>query len=504
MFALFALWSLFCCGRLFPVNRMPVVQFFNTLSREIEGFVPRQEGRVAMYVCGSTVYAPPHLGHARMAVVFDMIRKYFEFAGYDVTFVSNFTDVDDKIIARAQEQGIPAAAVAEKNITIWEENMRRLGVALPDIAPKATAHIPEMLEMIRVLIEKEYAYVVDGDVYFRVDAIPSYGRLSGQKLEDLQVGARVLPGEKKKSPFDFVLWKAAKPGEPSWDSPWGAGRPGWHIECSAMGVHYLGMGFDIHGGGSDLIFPHHENEIAQAEACMQSEPFARYWVHNGLVKLDGEKMAKSTGNFVSVSELLQEHTSQAVRLLVAQTHYRKALDFSSSLIAEAETAVERLGLCRDRLVAAGAGMPASAIQGTSLYEEVSADEKAMSAFRAAMENDFATPGAVAALFELVKRANTLLEAQDHDLEALAGAARAISEIDRVLGVVPPAKHSEGDTALLPELMQLLLDVREQARAQRDFDLSDLIRDRLDEVGIIVEDTPQGTRWRARRRQTPGL
>ena len=310
----------------------------NTESGRLEELVPRVPGRIGMYVCGPTVYAAPHLGHARMAIAFDVIRKYLAFSGFEVTFVSNYTDVDDKIILRAREEGIAPTAVAGKYEQAWERAMGALRVRPPDVVPRATEHIPQMLELVERLIERGFAYPADGDVYFAVERFPGYGRLSHQSPADLRAGARVEPGERKRNPLDFVLWKGAKEGEPAWESPWGPGRPGWHIECSAMSLQYLGMGFDIHGAGSDLVFPHHENELAQAEAASGESPFVRYWIHSGLVSLGGDKMSKSTGNLVSADEALARYTPEAIRLLALQTHYRSPLDFSEELIADAATA----------------------------------------------------------------------------------------------------------------------------------------------------------------------
>ena len=449
----------------------------NTESGRLEELVPRVPGRIGMYVCGPTVYAAPHLGHARMAIAFDVIRKYLAFSGFEVTFVSNYTDVDDKIILRAREEGIAPTAVAGKYEQAWERAMGALRVRPPDVVPRATEHIPQMLELVERLIERGFAYPADGDVYFAVERFPGYGRLSHQSPADLRAGARVEPGERKRNPLDFVLWKGAKEGEPAWESPWGPGRPGWHIECSAMSLQYLGMGFDIHGAGSDLVFPHHENELAQAEAASGESPFVRYWIHSGLVSLGGDKMSKSTGNLVSADEALARYTPEAIRLLALQTHYRSPLDFSEELIADAATAVRRLAsIVRP---AAGAG-------------DAAPPALSMAYFRDAMDDDFGTPGALAALFDAVRRGNVALEAGD-SAEA-APLRAAVLAMDAVLSVVPAVGAADADAALVGDLVALALELREAARGERDFAAADRVRDRLTEIGIIVEDTPAGARW----------
>lgn len=465
-----------------------MLRLYDTATGAVEDFTPRTPGRIDMYVCGPTVYGPPHLGHARTTISFDMIRRAFAWLGFDVTFVSNYTDIDDKIIRRAAEEGADWTEVAARYEAVWVERMHKLRVLLPDRTPRATEHVDGMLEMIGALVERGAAYPADGDVYFSVESFPAYGRLSHQNPDDLLAGARVEPGEHKRAPVDFALWKAAKPGEPAWPSPWGPGRPGWHIECSVMATDAFGSGFDVHGGGSDLIFPHHENEIAQAEAATGAVPFARCWMHSGMVNLEGEKMSKSTGHFVSLDDLLAEHRPEAIRLLVAQTHYRNQLDFSPTLVAEAEVAVDRLVTFRDRCVA---------IAGDAVAEP---DATAVAALRAALEDDVHTPAACAALFDLVKRTNTALDRGD--AAAAAPALAALGEFDAVLAVVPPVGTADDD-GLADALMQLVLELRERARAAGDWPTADHIRDRLTELEIVVEDTAQGTRWRRGRRQTPG-
>ncbi len=467
---------------------------YNTETATLEEFEPREPGRVSMYVCGPTVYAPPHLGHARTAITFDVVRKWLEFDGYEVTFVSNFTDVDDKIIQRAEYERSEASEIAARYEEVWNDAMARLRVAPPDLSPHATEYVRLMVEMIALLERRGHAYESGGDVYFAVRSFAPYGRLSHHKLEDLEAGARVEPGENKHDPLDFALWKAAKAGEPSWESPWGPGRPGWHIECSVMASAELGMGFDIHGGGCDLVFPHHENEIAQAEAAFGVAPFTRYWLHSGMVNLNSEKMAKSTGNFLSLDDALASHSPEAIRLLAIQTHYRSPLDFADELIEDAERAVDRLVLFRSRAARAFGATP---LLLSEVPEVVAAnpDPETAAAFRAAMRDDFHTPGALAALFEMLKRANSELDSGETG--SLPAYVAALYDVDSVFGILPvdePAKD-----AVATELVDLILELRVRARADRDFETADLIRDRLTELEIIVEDTPEGSLWRRRRR-----
>lgn len=490
------------------------VRIHNTETGELEDLVTRRPGHVDMYVCGPTVYGPPHLGHARTVICFDMIRRWLMHSR-TVTFVSNFTDVDDKIIARAREEGRSAEEVARTYEQVWVDSMRRLRVLEPDRTPRATEAISGMISMIESIVERGHAYPADGDVYFDVSSYAGYGRLSHQSLADLRAGARVEPGEHKRNPEDFALWKAAKPGEPSWESPWGPGRPGWHIECSVMSTDAFGMGFDIHGGGSDLVFPHHENEIAQAEAATGAKPFARYWLHSGMVNLAGEKMAKSTGNVVMLADLLEVHSAEAIRLLVAQTHYRHQLEFTEDLVEECERAVDRLATFRDR-VAEVLQVESAALTGPLLEAlaggrdgyagsrgegEVGPEAEAMSALERSMDDDFGTPGAVAALFEMTKRANAELDAGR--LDAVWSWAKALAVFDEILGVLPPAREEGADTALVEGLVELALDIRHRARESRDFELADRVRAGLGELGILVEDAPTGTRWRRGRRQATG-
>jgi cysteinyl-tRNA synthetase len=465
----------------------------NTLTRRKEPFAPLNEGRVGMYVCGPTVYDHPHLGHARAAVAFDVIRRAMEFLGYRVTYVRNVTDVDDKIIARALEEGRSPWEVAEEYTRSYDDQMEALGVRPPNIAPRATAHIFDMIRMIEELLQKGSAYVVDGDVYYSVESFPSYGRLSNRTLDDVRAGERVEPDPRKRNPLDFALWKAAKPGEPSWPSPWGEGRPGWHIECSAMSMKYLGATFDVHGGGQDLIFPHHENEIAQSEAATR-EPFARVWLHNGFVTIDHEKMAKSAKNFVTVQDVLAEYPAPAVRTLLAAAQYRSPIDFSPQALDGGRAAWERL---------ATFSRNATDVLGeTRTAPDPAAAEAWRAKFTAAIEDDFNTPEALAVLFDLVSTANPLIERAERGDAAAAGElsslADAFESLAAVLGLSPTRDWpvaARGAGALGP-LVEFLLELRREAREAKDFSKADAIRDRLIAAGVTVEDRPDGgARWR---------
>lgn len=458
------------------------MQIYSTLGREKHEFVPRDQGKVAIYVCGPTVYDDPHLGHARSSIVFDVIRRYLIFRGYDVTYVSNFTDVDDRIINRAQEEGIEPAAVAERYIESWIRYMNRLGVMAPDIAPRATAHIPQMIKLIEKLIAGGKAYVANGDVYFSIASFESYGALSGRKIEELEAGARVDPGEHKHDPMDFALWKASKPGEPSWESPWGPGRPGWHIECSAMSEEYLGKGFDIHGGGHDLIFPHHENERAQSEAL--GGEFARIWMHNGLVNLEGEKMSKSTGQYVSLAEILERSDPQVVRLMSLQSHYRRPVDFGPSEIDQAGAALERIQEFDRR-----ARQYAEGVEPGDASEEIEAHRHA---FIDAMDDDFNTPEAIAEIFELVRAGNNAIDSGRPKSE-VSGYLREVENLCEVLGL--DARHgAEAPPGSADELVDLVLSIRDEARQKKDWELADRLRDALNDLGVVVEDSSGGAAW----------
>lgn len=514
-----------------------MISVYDTLTRTQREFQPRDPGRVTIYVCGVTPYDEAHIGHARPAVVWDVIRRYLEYRGYSVHLVQNFTDIDDKVIARGRELGRDPLEISRHYSQRYLEDMAALGVKPAHQYPRVSEHIPEIVEMVRTLVEKGHAYEASGDVYFRVASFPEYGKLSGRSVDELRAGARVEPGEAKESPEDFALWKAARPGEPSWPSPWGPGRPGWHIECSAMALRYLGNGFDMHGGGVELVFPHHENEIAQSEAYTGEAPFVRYWVHNGLVTLREEKMSKSLKNFVTVRELLDRYPAGAIRLYLLSAHYRAPLEFDTERLDEARRAWERLGNALrsldevlEREVAAGDEALAAAAR---LGEEAG---RARERFRMAMEDDFNTPQALAALFDLARAGNAAvslllrggpLSLSGDARDGLLRARTALAELGGILGVVEsPCTPSGGAAArfdhgsdqaqggedaavervggavgtggwdaLGRELLGVLLDLRARARGEKNWALADLIRGRLGELGITLEDTPLGTRWR---------
>jgi cysteinyl-tRNA synthetase len=466
------------------------MQVFNTLGRRKEELIPRRPGEISMYVCGATVQSDPHLGHGRYAVAFDAIRRYLEWRGYDLVYVRNVTDVEDKIIAAAAEQGMSVPELAEIMAGKFNDAYAALNIKPPTIEPRATDHISHMVTLIETLIEKGLAYPAGGDVYFAVRLLPGYGKLSGRNLDDLLVGARVAAGEHKRDPLDFALWKAAKPGEPAWDSPWGSGRPGWHIECSAMALEYLGGGFDIHAGGTDLVFPHHENEIAQSEGAT-GQPFARYWLHNEMLNLGGEKMSKSTGHVIDLAEAIRRFTPMAVRLFYLRAHYRTPQEYSEDLLTDARSALERLWAFRRR--AEASGQPEAPV---------------MEAFVEAMDDDFNTAAALGVLFDAVREGNRRLDAgQD-----AAPVAAAFDEIVSVLGFEsPPAELAEVagkidellealelvPAATTEESLALLLTERDGARARSAWARADAVRNGLAALGIVVEDTPDGARWHRR-------
>ncbi len=455
-------------------------------------FVPLRPPKVGMYVCGVTVYDRSHVGHARALVTFDVVFRYLQWCGYDVNFVRNFTDVDDKIIARAQQAGISTAELVATNLAAFEEDVRALGCLRPTREPRATEHIPEMIALIEKLIERGLAYVTDGDVYFCVEKFPGYGKLSKRRLEDMIAGARVDVDERKRHPMDFALWKASKPGEPKWPSPWGEGRPGWHIECSAMATKYLGQPFDIHGGGADLVFPHHENEIAQSEGAHGCE-FARYWLHNGLVTIGTEKMSKSLGNFMTVAEAVARVGGEALRLFVLGTHYRSPLDFAPERLDDAARALGRLYDTLARADAAGA------------LANATPDSGRMEEFRAAMDDDFNTARALAVLFDTIRELNRVMdEKRTANLSALRSTVR---ELSAVLGVGSndPSTVLEEERerhlrsrGVTREYVVAKLGERAEARRRKDFATADSIRDELRNLGIVVEDTAEGTVWKVAR------
>jgi len=513
------------------------------MKRAKEELVPREPGKLTMYVCGPTVYNYVHIGNARTFLNFDMMRRYLEHAGYEVTFVQNVTDVDDKIINRANEEGSSPDEVATRYRLAFEEDMAALGVRPPDLAPRATDHVEEMVGVIEKLVEDGYAYVSDGDVYFEVSRFPGYGRLSGRTLEEQQVTAGCQAGlERKRDAYDFALWKAAKPGEPAWDSPWGKGRPGWHIECSTMSMKYLGGGFDIHGGGQDLIFPHHENEIAQAEAH-SGGTFVRYWLHSGMLNIDQEKMSKSLGNIKLLREVLAEHSPDTVRMLMLSTHYRSPLSFGDESLEEARASLERVRNCIFNLddaigrlecggkgAGTGGGGPADGVSPAAPARAGDGEPRAPGAFprfladserefEEAMSDDFNSAAALGVMFGVVREANTRAAnaGASPDLEAAAElreARRALLAMCGAVGLTvesgtpapgaadeapegaPGGSAPAGPT--VDELILLLLETRRQARESRNFELADRIRDGLAGLGVRVEDVRDGFRWRLER------
>lgn len=496
---------------------MPV-KVYNTLSGTKEVVEPRSERRLTMYTCGPTVYDSTHAGHLIPPIVGDVVKRYLQKRGYEVIWAHNFTDVEDKIIRRAQEEGTAPEAVAERYIAEYLEVMSALGIETVDVYPRVSEHMADIIEMIQSLVDKGYAYPVDGDVYFDVTRFPGYGKLSRRSLEELQAGARVQVDERKRNPADFALWKSAKPGEPSWDSPWGPGRPGWHIECSVMSYKHLGYPVDFHGGGIDLIFPHHENEIAQSEAFAGGEPFVRYWLHNGLLKMDAEKMSKSLGNFVTARELLDRYGAEVLRFYVLSHHYRSPREFNEERLEEARRARQRLQGSVDalrqhlaRVQAAGNGqvrLPAGAEDRDAGDDDAAgrlraAGQEARERFHAAMSDDFNTAEAIGALFELAHAVNTFVNRPEPpgpgDAAAMAEALGVFTEADEVLGILRKEPGGAGDDGRLRQvidgLVDLLLEVREEARQERDWERADRIRDRLAELGFVIEDTAAGPRCR---------
>lgn len=461
------------------------IQIFNSLTRQKEVFVPLEEGKVKMYVCGPTVYNYIHIGNARPVIVYDTVRRYLEYSGYDVKYVSNFTDVDDKLIKAANELGEEVPEIAERFITAYFDNTKALGCAEADVHPRVTGHMPQIVEFIEALIEKGYAYESQGDVYYHTRKFDGYGKLSHQSVDELKIGARIEAGDKKQDALDFVLWKAAKPGEISWESPWGKGRPGWHIECSVMAREHLGDTIDIHAGGQDLTFPHHENEIAQSEAYT-GKPFARYWMHNGYINIENEKMSKSLNNFVLVNDILKELDPQVLRLFMLSVHYRHPINYSKGLVEDAKAGMERIrtayGNIKHRLEnSAGLG------DHNDIW--LSKIEAIKQQFIETMDDDFNTANAISKLFDLSKLANTYLLEKQTAKPVLQTFIDVFDELAGVLGL--PFAQSE----LLDAEIEALLEERIQARKNRDFARSDEIRDQLKEQNIILEDTAQGTRWK---------
>ncbi len=507
------------------------MKVYNTLTRRKEELIPLDDGVIRMYACGPTVHDRFTIANARTFLVFDVIRRYLEFKGYKVIYTQNITDIEDKIINRAKELGVPAQEVAERYTAEFFEDLERLGIRRATYHPRATEMVPQIIEFIQALIEKGYAYVVDGDVYYRVRRFPDYGKLSGKNIEELEAGARVEPDPRKEDPLDFALWKAAKPGEPAWESPWGKGRPGWHIECSVMAISTLGETIDIHGGGQDLIFPHHENEIAQSEA-KTGKPFARYWLHGGLVMVGEQEMHKSLGNFEYARDVVERHGREAVRLFFLSKHYRKPINFSHEALEEAEAAVERVYNLLEEI---DYELKQRGSQKEEPSEALDADADSMSErgldflrylegvraeFEREMDDDFNTPGGLGVIFELVRRTNAFLhgaQLPEGDLPLLRRAAELIRELGQPLGLFQEASEARtkatiagtarvaaaSQEELTEELIDFIVEVRSELRAKREFELADRIRQRLGELGIELKDKPEGTSWsfklRSRRR-----
>ena len=466
------------------------MKIFNSMSRQKEEFVPIQPGKVSIYACGPTVYNFIHVGNARPIILFDVLRRYFEYRGYDVTFVQNFTDVDDKIIKRANEEGITAQEVAEKYIQEYFTDAQGLGVRPATIHPKATENMQQIIDMVQTLIDKGYAYPVEnGDVYYRTLKFKGYGKLSHQPIEDLQSGARIAVGEVKENPLDFALWKAAKPGEPAWDSPWGPGRPGWHIECSAMSNRYLGKTIDIHCGGEDLQFPHHENEIAQSEAANGCE-FVHYWMHNGFLNIDNRKMSKSLGNFFTVREAAEAYGYETIRLFMLSAHYRSPLNYSADILHQAQNSLDRLYSAEDHLKY----LAANGAEGDKNAAEaalVDTFDSYRQRFDEAMDDDFNTANAISVLFELVRAIN--IATADENQPTKAGAQACLDmvhEFTDVLGLL----YSRKEESLDEKVEQMIAD-RQAARAAKNWAEADRIRDELKAMGIELKDTKQGVQWK---------
>lgn len=467
------------------------LKIYNTMTREREVFTPVIPGKVNMYVCGPTVYNYIHIGNARPFIFFDVVRSYLIHSGYDVNYVLNFTDVDDKLIRKAEEMGVTVPEVADQFIQAFYQDVRGLGIQDASVHPRVTENIPEIIEFIQGLIDKGYAYVSQGDVNFRTSAFSEYGKLSHQNLEELQFGIRIDVDERKENPQDFVLWKNAKPGEISWSAPWGDGRPGWHIECSAMAKKYLGTTLDIHGGGHDLMFPHHECEVAQSEA-LNGETFVKYWMHNGYININNEKMSKSLGNGILVKEMLLKLKPQVIRYFMLSVHYRSPLNFSDDTIKQAENSVERIENAYANLIhrANNASANHAVIAQTADPELMQQLERIGEQFRDRMDDDFSTPDAITALFELVSVTNHYLQQDIVKAPVLNRILALFAEMNTVLGILP-----EPSQDLLDEDIERLIEERTQARANKNWARSDEIRNELLEQGILLEDTPQGMRWK---------
>ena len=481
-----------------------MIQVYNTMTKRKEKFVPLKEGEISIYCCGVTPYNPPHIGNARPFVTWDVIRRYFNRLGYHVRYIQNFTDVDDKIIAAANREGVTWKEISDRNIAAYYKAMDALNAQRADLYPRVSDTMPDIIEMIETLIDKGYAYrLFNGDVFYSVEEYEPYGKLSGRKLEDMQAGARVEVDDRKRHPMDFALWKAAKPDEPAWDSPFGKGRPGWHIECSTMSLKYLGEKFDFHGGGADLIFPHHENEIAQSCAAIGDEhAFAQYWLHNGFITIDNAKMSKSAGNFFTVEDILRKYPGEVVRFFLVQTHYRSPLDFSEDRIKEAQTSYNRLKNAYENInelvkkietsefVKSNSSSVLKSSPAAGLVETA---ERLMTAFDSAIEDDFNTALAISYMFELSKDINTYHS--DYINGKISAKGTDAYMIMRVSEIFTDMEEEEVNSELVEKLMDIIISIRQDARANKNWAVSDKIRDELKAAGIILEDTPNGVKWK---------
>ncbi len=470
------------------------IKIYNTLTRQKEEFIPIEPGKVSMYMCGPTVYDYFHIGNARPFILFDIFRRYLKYRGFNVKYVTNLTDVDDKIIKKANEEHVSTDVVAEKYSKAFFEDTKRLGILEADVYPRATENISEIIESIKKLVQKGMAYPVDGDVFYSVMKFPAYGKLSGKNIDELESGARVDVDPRKKNPLDFAVWKAAKPGEPFWESPWGKGRPGWHIECSAMSVKHLGESFDIHAGGADLIFPHHENEIAQSEGAT-GKPFVKYWMHNGFLNIEGEKMSKSLGNFFTAREIMEKYHPAVVRMFFLLKHYRSPINFSEERIMEAQNALERIITTLENIDLLMAESKDKLSQEKPCLSE-SIDELRQEFFNE-LDDDFNTAGAMSKLFDLIKEANLILAKDQFDIDEILSLQKIksiIEEVDSFLGILFYKEAAK--TSIKEEtLIKILIETRSKLRAAKQWQLSDYIRDELDKIGIELKDHPQKTTWR---------
>ncbi|HEC77112.1 MAG TPA: cysteine--tRNA ligase [Thermoplasmatales archaeon] len=487
-----------------------MLKVYNTLTRKKEPFIPVEEGKVKMYVCGMTTYSDAHIGHARTYVAFDIIRRYLEYKGYDVFYIQNITDIDDKIIKSANEAGMDALEYSSYYAKRCLDDMKNLGIKPANLYPKATEHIEDMIELVKELVNKKYAYVANGDVYFSVEKFSDYGKLSRQNMKQIKAGARVEVGEKKRRAEDFALWKSAKPGEPFWESPWGNGRPGWHIECSVMSSKYLGIPFDIHGGGQDLIFPHHENEIAQAESAY-GKRFVNYWIHSGMLKVNGEKMSKSLGNIINIRDALKKWDAEAIRFFFASYHYRSPADFNENAIKNSENALKRIYITKEKLEEYAGDDERVLIEELNEKEReyLNEIENFCIKFESAMDDDFNTPKAIETLFDFIKKTNKFLMEEEKPNEKLCKyALNEFLKISNVLTLLQGKEKKMNVEAInklaekygvkkekAEKIIEKILEMRRKARNEKNYELADEIREDLRKAGIEIEDAGSETRWR---------